>query len=211
MSSNDRRSAAHRRAWGRGPTILRFEPLEGRELLSGVTTSLATGTTSSVAGVGDSDMQAINAALDAPTPGTTISSSFASQNAASAANALSAAVSSAASSGTLVNTSALSGSSTVTPAASSTSGTSSTTTSTTASTPSLAVTAFNTPTSLDWGDAFTVSGTVQNRGTTATSDSAEIDVYASNSTSPDSAAVFLGAIPVASGLSPALRSTIASR
>ncbi len=35
MSSNDRRAAARRRAWGRGPVILRFEPLEGRRLLAG--------------------------------------------------------------------------------------------------------------------------------------------------------------------------------
>jgi hypothetical protein len=34
MSSRDRRAAARRRAWGRGPIILRFEPLEGRQLLS---------------------------------------------------------------------------------------------------------------------------------------------------------------------------------
>ena len=34
MSSNDRRATARRRAWGRGPTILRFEPLEGRQLLT---------------------------------------------------------------------------------------------------------------------------------------------------------------------------------
>ena len=34
MSSYDRRAAARRRAWGRGPMILRFEPLEGRQLLS---------------------------------------------------------------------------------------------------------------------------------------------------------------------------------
>jgi hypothetical protein len=34
MSSQDRRAAARRRAWGRGPTILRFEPLEDRQMLS---------------------------------------------------------------------------------------------------------------------------------------------------------------------------------
>ena len=34
MSSHDRRAAARRRAWGRGPIILRFEPLEGRQLLT---------------------------------------------------------------------------------------------------------------------------------------------------------------------------------
>ena len=36
MSSYDRRAAARRRAWGRGPIILRFEPLEGRQLLATV-------------------------------------------------------------------------------------------------------------------------------------------------------------------------------
>lgn len=35
MSIPDRRTAERRRAWGRGPTILRFEPLEGRPLMSG--------------------------------------------------------------------------------------------------------------------------------------------------------------------------------
>ncbi|MDB5351795.1 MAG: hypothetical protein JWN86_3042 [Planctomycetota bacterium] len=34
MANHDRRAAARRRAWGRGPTTLRFEPLEGRQLLS---------------------------------------------------------------------------------------------------------------------------------------------------------------------------------
>lgn len=34
MPANDRRAAARRRAWGRGPMILRFEPLEGRQLLA---------------------------------------------------------------------------------------------------------------------------------------------------------------------------------
>src|SRR4051794_26663351 len=36
MSSHDRRSAGRRRAWGRGPIILKFDPLERREVLSGV-------------------------------------------------------------------------------------------------------------------------------------------------------------------------------
>jgi len=34
MPTDKRRAAARRRAWGRGPFILRFEPLEGRQLLS---------------------------------------------------------------------------------------------------------------------------------------------------------------------------------
>jgi hypothetical protein len=40
MSSYDRRAVARRRAWGRGPMILRFEPLEGRQLLSGARADL---------------------------------------------------------------------------------------------------------------------------------------------------------------------------
>src|SRR6516164_3944272 len=34
MPSQDRRSAGRRRAWGRGPIILKFDSLEKRELLS---------------------------------------------------------------------------------------------------------------------------------------------------------------------------------
>ena len=36
MSSHDRRSAGRRRAWGRGPIILKFDPLERREVLSAI-------------------------------------------------------------------------------------------------------------------------------------------------------------------------------
>ena len=41
MANTERRAAERRRAWGRGPMILRFEPLEGRQLLA---TLAATGT-----------------------------------------------------------------------------------------------------------------------------------------------------------------------
>ena len=37
MPAQNRRAQARRKAWGRGPTILRFEPLEGRQLLSTAT------------------------------------------------------------------------------------------------------------------------------------------------------------------------------
>jgi hypothetical protein len=40
MATDKRRAAARRRAWGRGPIILRFEPLEGRALLATVTAPL---------------------------------------------------------------------------------------------------------------------------------------------------------------------------
>ena len=40
MPTDRRRAAGRRRAWGRGPIILRFEPLESRQLLSTTATSL---------------------------------------------------------------------------------------------------------------------------------------------------------------------------
>ena len=40
MSSQDRRSAGRRRAWGRGPIILKFDSLERRDLLSGAGAAL---------------------------------------------------------------------------------------------------------------------------------------------------------------------------
>jgi len=41
MRTDTRRAEARRRAWGRGPMILRFEPLEGRELLTAAATAVA--------------------------------------------------------------------------------------------------------------------------------------------------------------------------
>jgi len=41
MPSLDRRAAARRRAWGRGPMILRFEPLEDRQLMTGSMSGIA--------------------------------------------------------------------------------------------------------------------------------------------------------------------------
>ena len=49
MPTDRRRSDARRRAWGRGPMILRFEPLEGRELLSTTVVSTSSGTTTAAA------------------------------------------------------------------------------------------------------------------------------------------------------------------
>jgi hypothetical protein len=40
MPTDKRRAAARRRAWGRGPIILRFEPLEDRQLLTATTPAL---------------------------------------------------------------------------------------------------------------------------------------------------------------------------
>ena len=43
MANTERRAAERRRAWGRGPMILRFEPLEGRQLLASFATTGASG------------------------------------------------------------------------------------------------------------------------------------------------------------------------
>ena len=51
MSTRDRRAEGRRRAWGRGPVILRFEPLEGRQLLSVVLSGNGVGGSSPTASV----------------------------------------------------------------------------------------------------------------------------------------------------------------
>ena len=53
MPTDDRRANARRKAWGRGPMILRFEPLEGRQVLSalGVSAATASGTSTTTAQV----------------------------------------------------------------------------------------------------------------------------------------------------------------
>ena len=56
MPTDRRRSAARRRAWGRGPMILRFEPLEGRELLSTTVVSTSSGTTAAVTAAAAPDL-----------------------------------------------------------------------------------------------------------------------------------------------------------
>jgi hypothetical protein len=70
MASNDRRAAARRKAWGRGPMILRFEPLEGRQLLSTGATPPADATTTVVTDLTGGDDPAA-ADHDAPVAGST--------------------------------------------------------------------------------------------------------------------------------------------
>src|SRR4051812_33175316 len=55
MSSHDRRSAGRRRAWGRGPIILKFDPLERREVLSGVGQALPDLVSSSIVATSTAD------------------------------------------------------------------------------------------------------------------------------------------------------------
>ena len=77
MATNQRRAAGRRRAWGRGPILLRFEPLEDRQLLS-TTTSITPTTTTDVTAIASttSDVSATTAPAVTPTPTTTTSAAF---------------------------------------------------------------------------------------------------------------------------------------
>jgi hypothetical protein len=55
MSSHDRRSAGRRRAWGRGPIILKFDPLERRDVLSGLGHALPDLVSSSIVATSTAD------------------------------------------------------------------------------------------------------------------------------------------------------------
>ena len=65
-SQRNRRAAGRRRAWGRGPMILRFEPLEGRELLTLAAGSIA-GTLAAAASTTNAQPDLVLAKLTAPT------------------------------------------------------------------------------------------------------------------------------------------------
>lgn len=119
MPTNRRRADARRRAWGRGPIILRFEPLEGRQLLS-------------------------NAGAAAP------------------ANA-----------------------------------------------PDLVGAAFDTPHTLDWGEAFQARGGVLNRGNAPVNVPFRVDFYASPTPGLSATtAVYLGSATVPAGLQPGQQAPI---
>jgi hypothetical protein len=108
MASYDRRAAARRRAWGRGPMIFRFEPLEGRQLLS-------------------------------------------------------------------------------------------------AGRPDLIATQFTTASTASWGGQITTTGTISNKGGTATRVPVEVDIYASSTpklTASNAVAELLGSVEVPAGLAP---------
>ncbi len=116
MSTSKRGKATRPRGWGQGPKTLRFEPLEGRQLLSSGTTDTA---------------------------------------------------------------------STVT---------------TTTLQPLMVQTAFSTPSTLEWGNVFQATGTIENKGSGPNQTPIQVDVYASNGPSVDGNSVLLGTITIPSGL-----------
>jgi hypothetical protein len=134
MSARKSRTAERRKAWGRGPAVLRFEPLEERKLLS---------TTAAAA-----------AAADASTAQTATTNAVASA------------------------------------------------TTTATATPDVVQTSLTIPQTLDWGDTFTVSGSIQNNGTGPTNDLARVDIYASTGSTVGPGAVELGTITIPNGLQP---------
>lgn len=112
-----KRGASGRHAAGRGRYILRFEPLEGRQLLStGTTTSTTPALTSTVGG------------------------------------------------------------------------------------PVLVQTQFQSPATLNWGQSFQVTGSIQNQGSVPGGSLARVDVYASNGPYVDTNSVLLGSISLPNGL-----------
>ena len=183
MSSDDRRARARRRAWGRGPAVLRFEPLEGRQLLSGfdplsalsaVASSLSSSTaTTSIA-------TAAKAANSTPLVGSTA--------ATTPGSSLSVSASGTSTSGTAATT------------ADSIASSASTTTITPYDGSNLVESSFNTPNNLDWGDTFHATGTLSNLGSTATQLPYDVNIYASTTSDVDANSVLLGTVTVPAGI-----------
>ena len=134
MSSNDRRVRARRRAWGHGPMILRFEPLEGRQLLSAndplaTLAALASGVTTTTP------------VAEKTTPITNPATTSTSAAAAPASSSTTAATSPA----KLTSPAPIIAASQVDQS-------------------NLITTAIGTPHNLDWGDSFHATGSIQNNG-----------------------------------------------
>ena len=196
MASDDRRARARRRAWGRGPAILRFEPLEGRELLSAANplAALASVATAALASTSTAAATSTTAAATSTTAAATSTAATATSTTATATPAA------AATSTTSAST---------TPAQSkvsiSASGTSSADSSTAPAAPTydgsnLVESSFNTPHNLDWGDSFHVTGSVSNLGSTATPVAYDVNLYASASSTVDADSVLLGTVTVPAGV-----------
>ena len=197
MSSDDRRTRARRRAWGRGPTILRFEPLEGRQLLT-ATNPLAV--IASAAGMDTSTL----AATGTDSHGTTATPATTTTTTGSA------------------STPAAATTSTTTTAAAATVGTTDASLAADSAAPvaakpvaakpvvgkpapagdasNLVALSFTTGHNLDWGDAFHASGAVKNVGPTATTAPRDLKIYASTTPSLGSDAVFVGTLTIPSGV-----------
>lgn len=173
MSSRDRRAEGRRRAWGRGPVILRFEPLEDRQLLS----SFALGGTGT--GLGTSLPASASSTSTSSTTTTTSTdttqpSGSASSTDSDAGSALTSAVAQATGTSTAAQ-----------------------------SLPDLISSALSvSPTKLTWDQTFQATGTVTNQGTATTTEPFSVDLYASPRSQIITGAVNLGSVNVPAGLAP---------
>jgi hypothetical protein len=212
MPSLDRRAAARRRAWGRGPTILRFEPLEGRQLLSTsptqgpdqaatATTPLASDTTATPPAQA-TDPTATTALGTIPTATTALGTVPTATTAPGAdATATTAPVQGVPASISVIPTSVTTPQSASPITISAAGGTVQPVTSLTQA-PDLVATSLSTPNNLDWGDTFHATGSITNQGTATTTAPFEVDVYASASPTLDAQSVLVGTIEVPTGLTP---------
>jgi hypothetical protein len=190
MSPRDRR--ASRRPGGRGPAILRFEPLEGRTLLSGDPTDILSG---ALAGATVTTTTTTDVAPDAPTARGTIDASpgqVAPTDPAAATDA-----------NDLVRTIAAPADATPPTVAPTATNTVLTTTAAAAGArPNLVSTRFSAPGNLDWDELFQATGTIANEGNAATAAPFKVDIYASADVKGGASAVPVGSFMVPAGLAP---------
>lgn len=214
MSSDQRRAKARRRAWGRGPMILRFEPLEGRQLLSGAgdagstaapdtnittvvsspapTDGAAVSTTTAVDSASDTNPGTSTGVTPHSTPVTTDTGTPTADAAAEAQAPLSATTTTATSTDAAA---AVAVTSTATP-------TTSTAVNAPIGQPDLTIAGFDTAHNLDWGQAFHARGTLRNDGTAPVPAGVKVDVYASPVPQLGPSAVYVGTAVVADAIPP---------
>ncbi len=177
MSSRDRRAEGRRRAWGRGPVILRFEPLEGRQLLSVVLSGSGVGGSTSTASVGSSSASTTSSSTTGSTSTQTTTSTGTGSTTSGSTDV-----------STAINT-----------AVNQTTGTTATATQ---SLPDLISTKLSGPAKLTWGQSFHATGTVTNQGTATTTSPFSVDIYASPRSQIVTGAVDLGSVNIPAGLAP---------
>ncbi len=175
MPSRDRRAEGRQRARGRGPVILRFEPLEGRQLLSSISLGGS--------GVGGS-------------------SSAASVSSTSTSTSTTASTGTQTSTSSSTNTSSATGTNIATAVSTVVNQATGTTSTANQSLPDLISTSFSAPAKLTWGQTFHAIGTVTNQGTATTTSPFTVDIYASPRSQVVTGAVDIGSVSVPAGLAP---------
>jgi hypothetical protein len=197
MSPNDRRARARRKAWGRGPMILRFDPLEGRQLLSTLTPEAP----ASGAVPGAAEILAAPVLATDPAPGDLASTTVVNLSATATSNTDPVAIPFSAGEDPAASGPAAGGGEATT-----TSVTPTTPTTTPpvapADRPDLVPVAFGTKSNLAWGERFTAQGAVRNEGNTATPAGVKVDVYASTSPQLAPGAVYVGSATIDQPIAP---------